>query len=376
MLRSWFFRVLIPASVVLIPLSETSAHDKGFFNSNGALTPFENTLTSLDAKEIVMLRPKIERELEEETKAEDIDDPKQAETEELSKLENKEDIVNAFGDPFEREPVRAQDNTSTSFQGMMAAMDAGHTELAFLYAMKQARYKKAVLENSKKAAILEALAMVRDGELTSDAWVMKDDYQEYHYLLDMSLDKGLEAEEQKEDEEDPEVQEQLRQEALKLMAEAEKELSEKKSKNDLFDDIPLELDEEEERVHARTLAKKVPVDPKGQVDVFFFFRERDQNAINMAPEIQQLFKDAKKDKNVNVIGFTLDVPNGARVQRFREKTKVDFNILPGQKLAAGLGITNSPTVLLVGKTNQTSYSVEKVENYYFLHEVLQMMKGK
>src|SRR5690606_24577659 len=91
---------------------------------------------------------------------------------------------------------------------------------------------------------------------------------------------------------------------------------------------------EEQRVRIRqALARKVPRDPKGKVDIQFFFRPQDKASILMASEIEKLSAKASKNGEVNVIGLTLEMEHPARLSTFRKKTGATFPIRYGGKLA-------------------------------------------
>ncbi|MDC0358778.1 hypothetical protein OAO01_08180, partial [Oligoflexia bacterium] len=124
------------------------------------------------------------------------------------------------------------------------------------------------------------------------------------------------------------------------------------------------------------LRGKVPIDPQGKVDVFFFFRPKDVRSLQMGSEAQALFKRAQQDKRINFIGYTFDNVTDSSIAAYRQKTGVTFPVLNGQLLAARMELKVSPTTIVIAQSTGKSVVQEGIRPFYYLDELVAAMQNR
>lgn len=279
-------------------------------------------------------------------------------------------LVQKYGNPFEPAAINAIKDAPKPFQAMIEALHQGQDELAFKYAVQYVRYQKDMEEVNKKAISMIGQGSVREGVLPVESWASSPEHQEYFYLRNIDLGE-------------PKVKEEKVQTTSKLSLKA-KELIEhaKENKYALLDEVEkidsetLEIDEEEERKRARQELKgKVPVDPKGQVDVYFFFDPKDKVAIAIAKDVEKLYQESLNDEKLEFIGMTIDELNLSKKDIYQSITKTTFPVLSGKNLGTQLGVKDSPTYVLITR-NSINYKLINGENsIYYIDELVKIMQG-
>jgi hypothetical protein len=280
-------------------------------------------------------------------------------------------LLQKYGNPFEPAAVNAIKDAPKPFQAMIEALHSGQDELAFKYAIQYVRYQKDMEEVNKKAISLIGQGSVREGVLPVESWASSPEHQEYFYLRNIDLGE-------------PKVKEEKVQTNSKLSLKAkELLLRAKENKHALINEVEkldsetLELDEEEERARARQELKgRVPVDPKGQVDVYFFFNPKDKVAMGIAQDIENIYQNSLNDEKIEFIGMTIKQFHATKTKVFKDLTNVTFPILGGSALAEQLNISKSPSLVLITRNTLIPHVETEIRSFYYLDELMKIMKGE
>jgi hypothetical protein len=238
-----------------------------------------------------------------------------------AELKTPDDILKKFGDPDAELTIPGREDAPLPFRGMMAALEVDNRELAQKYAKQYVKYLKKVQTKTDKVMAVVNQAMGEEG---------------------MAPPNSLDSIENIPDEKD------------------------------------LEQDEGKLRQEVKDAVKeRVPQDPFGEVDVYFFFKMDDEGSKLMIPEIDAFYASFKDDSKVRFVALSLDNPSKEDIQEFAETYKIKFPIKSGMTLAKKLNVTGVPTTLIVPH-NATSRMV--VENgfrrSFYIEEVVSLMKGE
>lgn len=327
---------------------------------------FHDSVATVDAPEIVLQRPKLER-----NKIDKKRDQAVAATESPAidpNMSPKEQLIAKYGDPLEREEVKAKPDAPRPYQAMLEAISMGDEQLAFQYARKYVLYMRDLQETLEHAVNLQGVAMVREGEISDDAWIMQDEYRDYHKYIKSDLKADGESESLAVDE--------IEQESRAVLKEAVATHFSTFTKEEREDEQQA-VDQDAERQRARReLAGELPVDPQGKVAVMFFIRPTDYQARQLAPVMEALSKQAKKEEKLQVSVFSIGPLKQNQAVLFHRKTGSKFPILNGKVLAQKLKIEKSPTVMLVALTTTKSHLLTGPQSEPFLMEAIRIMTGR
>jgi len=354
---------------------------QGFFPKDGALTTFSDAIELTPQKEIVLLRPKVEKAKKEDSKeatqskegnfAREALDKKEGDRH-IEQPKTQAEILATYGDPTKPYPVAAVDQAPAPFKGLVAALNLGDEELAFKYAIQYARYQEQHHIQNQKIVGFLGQAKRKEGMLPEGSWPDSDKYKDYAYLRDMELEGFDDSGQSNSDSYNQTIDLKAKQIIARLKA----------AKNDLFDDRKKEIKQElnqweqSERNKARSeLAGRVPIDPKGEVAIYYFFRPYDEVAIEMAKEIDKLNKLVKQYKHVRLVGMGVGA-NGANVlQSFVTENKFSFPVVDGNVLSKTLALKSLPATVFV-TSNGKSHVQEGLNNVFYLDELRKIMQGK
>jgi hypothetical protein len=271
------------------------------------------------------------------------------------------ELIKNYGDPDRESPIKAIDNAPAPFKGMMAALEAKRQDVALRYARQYVRHLKNLRERSeqvmgltntaleKEAADSEAAAqklLQSDREVDSQARALIENAGQ---LKDSSKDSGQDTE-----------------------AFGFKE----PTSGGLRDSAPMATEAGERELVRRKYAGKLPVDPQGKVDIYFFFQPSDPASLQMAAEIEKLYRAAKGRGNVNLIGMSSTPLTPSQEKSLRAKAGVSFPIADGSKLQEIFEVTSYPTTVLVSQSTSQSHVETGFKRSFYLDEMLKLMEGK
>lgn len=372
--------VLLTSSVAADVLSP-------FFTKNGAKSLFSNQIALKKANNYVLLPKKkltlvdenqeIQEQAKEIYKAFKSDIPEQVqETTEAPKVYDsaEAELIDKYGSPFESADVSAIKDAPKPFQAMIKALHMGEDELAFKYAVQYVRYQRDMDQVNKKAISMIGQGFVREGMLSEESWASSPEHQEYFYLRNIDL-----GEPEKENDTANYVKKytnKLNKKAQEIIARSNRAKYELIEDVEQIDSESLEINEEEERRIARAELKgKIPVDPKGQVDVYFFFNPQDKIALGISKDIQKIYELSKENDKLEFLGMTEDFYSETDIKVYKVKTKADFPVLSGSKLAKELQLTNFPSLVFITRNSFNYYKLSEIKSYYYIDELIKIMQG-
>lgn len=252
-----------------------------------------------------------------------------------------EQIVQEFGNPLEEAPMNPVESAPTPFKGLMAAMDSGNEDLAFQYARQYVRHIKNVQNRSRMINNFTDIALEREGMKPAQTGSKNP----YRYLLEKDYEKS-------ELTEDPQVKE-LDSRAQAILRKAE----------------VAEAHDVEEGT------SKIPVDPKGEIEILFFFKPGDPDAAKMAQTIEALYGATKKNPKVTLKGFSVVPTTAGLVEMFHTVTKTTFPIQEGKTAAERLRLVTFPTLVFLTKNTFKAYVLPGVSEKNEIVQVIRTMRG-
>lgn len=354
-----------------------SINRDGFFGKNAASTVFSPRVEYKGKPEIQYFPASRKQEEEEELPPEQVVVGGQQAESATAKadLTSPEGIVAAFGNPAEDDKILAEEKAPPSYKGMMAALELGDRKLAWQYARRYARRVRELGSRSTYIMGLTGKAFEREGVLPKDGWQSSPQFAEQQKLLEEDLKESgqLETEKSRIARLDPETRA-----FLKQAQEAEEKAGAKSVDSPKGTEQAIgETNEAAARAQIRgVLAGKVPVDPKGLVDIYFFLRPRDSASLAAAPEVEKFFREASLKPGVHFVGLTMEEANPIEVDDYRKRTGVTFSIQSGGALADQFKLRTSPVTIFVTQTTSKVVIEEGARPAYYLDEVLRLMQGK
>lgn len=355
-----------------------------FFTKNGAISVFDVNLEITPQQQLELLinkpapRPAVLEVEPEDSSA----DKKKAVVLEGKELTPAEKVLAKYGDPTSDPPVTAQKDSPAPFQAMLDALAINDEKLAFQYAQQFVRYRQRQKQAVDLAMALQGIAMQSDGLLTEKDWPSSDRYNELRQLVveqDEQKEKAAEKQQSfvRSDDDSPfalfrkaHELEKKAQAALEAGDDPVEEVASYKSPEELAQIEALQRHQIRQR-----LAGKLPADPKGELDIFFFFLPRDKDARSMAEQIEAIYQEHKENPKVNLVGVTIDVSNPLAISGFQETTKTTFPVLSGAVLAQKLEVSKSPTTIIRGRNNGQALYETGARGKIYLEEVIRAMGG-
>ena len=360
MKKAIFYNILI--IFVLTVTNSYAGQSKAFFEKGSAKSVFlpESKLTN--QQELEYFRVK-----EEEKDIEDKDDIDNKNNKDLVKNEESkkdvlqnndngneqkeltasEKIIAKYGDPNEDVTYYPEEKAPTPFKGIMAALQAGDEELAYKYA-------------------LEGLGRAKQGEYSNDL-----DAAQYKYLLEKELKEKKEKEERE-------------RQLAKAVTLTSKETSLFDSFSDAYErqiqrtNKKETIEEKGENLIKRASIRneyvgRVPVDPQGEVSIYFFFKPNEEGSMALGKRVEELYKQNVKEQNVHIVGVNVD---GLPLASFKNATKANFPILTGDRLSKLMGIKTFPSIFFRCETTGEAFVFNKPAREFELGEILSLMRGE
>jgi hypothetical protein len=137
------------------------------------------------------------------------------------------------------------------------------------------------------------------------------------------------------------------------------------------------MSEQAERAQVRqSVTGKVPVDPKGEVLVYFFFRPYDRASLEQVPDIEALYRSLATQPGVTFLGMTFDAMTPPEIENFRKSTNATFPVKNGHRLVTEFGIKQVPTVGLISPNTGKAVFEEHKRSFVYFDELVNIMRGK
>jgi len=293
--------------------------------------------------------------------------------EELS--EGAQKLVATYGDPDKDFPVKAQDNAPQPFKAMMEALAAKEDDMAFRYARQWARYQRDVKERTQRVVGLTGLAMEREGMLGEDSWQSSKSYDVDRKLVERDLERDkANREEQYRAKLTPELRDLLRR-AEVAEAQTTSEGGSAVGSQVAALKAPIESEAETRARIRKGLTGRVPTDPRGEVDVYLFFRANDSTAKEPLLALDALHKQTAELGKIRVSARLLDQFSLAVVQQLKARQPLQLAITAGKEAATKLGVRSSPTLVFVCRSTGAAVMEEGPRSKLYIDEVISIMQG-
>ncbi|MBN8549125.1 MAG: hypothetical protein J0M12_07420 [Deltaproteobacteria bacterium] len=293
------------------------------------------------------------------------------EEEKKKELNTPEDIEKEYGNWNEDEKILAQDSAPAPFKAMMAAMQIGDEELGFKYARKYVRYLRDMRERATDSVGMIGKAMELEKMLPPGSWADSEQFDKAERLKRNEIkEAGLE------DRESTRIAKLDSKTKAMLDRAQEAEEMEANPKQPEAQQAPALSEQAQRAEYRRALSGKVPVDPKGQVDVYFFFRANDAASLEMVPEVEAFYRAVALKAGVNFIASPLESMSPDVIRAFREQTNSSFPIKNGQRLVRELGVKSTPTLVFISPSTAKAVIEEGKRSFLYLDELSKMMRGQ
>lgn len=121
--------------------------------------------------------------------------------------------------------------------------------------------------------------------------------------------------------------------------------------------------------------RRVKPDPKSEAYVYFFFSLPCRYCREMAPDMERLWRVAKGDKRVKMVGMVLGDAPAPWIKSYRDYTGLSMPILAGEGLAKMFRIKYLPAVVVISPGNNISYLKTGKVEFLRLYELLRAVQG-
>lgn len=302
-------------------------------------------------------------------------------------------VINQFGDPEKDVTYYPENNAPLPFKGMIAALQAGDDALAFKYAKQFVNYSSKEKEIVNKTIAFQKLAMEGLGKTKEGYFSNDSDMAEYKYLLEDELKKKEEA--------------RLKAESAKAVKLSSKDNSLFNSFDNayktqiasshiqaqkLYDDLEAKKEENgdnietEESINQKSkdlvlrasieqeYQGKVPVDPKGDVSVYFFFNPMEKSSLQMAPFVENLYQDMLSMKAGKLVGVSSTIGSFS-LTSFKKYTRSTFPLLKGERLLKLMQVREIPAVYFRCENSGEAFIFNKTPRKFELNQIFNLMKG-
>ncbi len=252
-----------------------------------------------------------------------------AKTKPESALENaKKEVVFVGDDPKnhsrpanEDVPVRLNKEAPAPFIEMVLAWRQGDISLANAHADQYIRYLINLRYEVRELTKLIGAALVRQGEIEEEDWVGVEQYLNYE-----------------------------------------------SAKQSVANGVILTPS------HEQGLAR-IEADPKGEVEIYYFFTLNCKFCREMAPDVERLWRLVKDNKQVKMGAFTLGPTPKAWADSYRTFTGLSTPMWEGADLAKHFNIAFVPAVVIVSPNNQRAYLKTGAQDFKRLYEFLRTVQG-
>lgn len=120
---------------------------------------------------------------------------------------------------------------------------------------------------------------------------------------------------------------------------------------------------------------RIIADPKGQVEVYYFFTLDCSYCRKMAPDFERLYRSVGKEKNVKMVGLLLNPMPVDWVEDYKKFTGLTLPIFAGKKVAEHFNIKFAPAIVVVTPNNKKAYLKTGKENFASMFELVRRAQG-
>ena len=224
--------------------------------------------------------------------------------------------------PDSRASMRINPEAPGPFIGLADAYFRGDQEVAKLYAKQFVTYLSDLMFSVKDITKLIGEAMIEQGSIEESDWVGVEQYLDY-------------------------------------------ELAQARNATN----SPIKPSHEE-------ALRRVKADPKGEVEIYYFFTLNSSYARKMAPDIERLWQLSKKDSRIKMVALTLGPTPKEWLQSYRNYTGLSLPIFNGEAVAKQLRVAFVPAIVVVSPNLKTAYVKTGQQTFQRLYEFVRSAQGE
>jgi hypothetical protein len=348
--------------------ADNPSRQRDFFEKGSATSIFQDPVRLTQQPTVNMLVPRSKEPPPEELAGGAALNPSKAQP----VLSPKEKLMQDFGDPTADAPVLGDEKAPKPFKAMLGALQLGDKELAYKYARQYVRYMKTVKDRVNLTNTITDYASQREGLKPKKDTSEVNDYTGFKDIYERDLaavkEEGsktvtLDGEAQKLIREVDTPSEQLHKQALQGAAPQQKQPAKAKS-------------EAEERAMVRArLGGNIPVDRDGRATVYLFFHVHDTESYSMVYDLSKLYREVKESQKVEVKAMLLSKPSVSALQSFIKITKMNFPVADGVEFGRQLGVSRSPSLVVVAPSSGQAAVEEGRRSYFYMDELIKIVQG-
>jgi len=224
--------------------------------------------------------------------------------------------------PDARAAMRINPEAPGPFIGLAESYFRGDNQGAKLYAKQFVRYLTDMMFAVKDITGLIGQAMIDQGQIDEDQWVGVEQYLDYEMTQARAEDGS----------------------ALKAT--------------------------NEDALH------RIVPDPKGELEIYYFFTLNSSFARKMAPDVERLWRIAKKDPRIKMVGLTLGAQPKEFIESYRKYTGLTLPIFNGELVAKTLNVAFVPAIVVVSPNLKTAYLKTGQQNFERLYRLVRTAQGQ
>lgn len=126
--------------------------------------------------------------------------------------------------------------------------------------------------------------------------------------------------------------------------------------------------------HKEAMKRVVP-DPNNKAEIYYFFSLSSKWAREMSPDVERLWRIAKKDPRLKMVALSLGPSDPKWVEEYRRYTGLTIPIVDGEAAAKSLRIGFVPSIVVVSPTKNTSYLKTGQQSFERLYEFVRTVQG-
>lgn len=130
------------------------------------------------------------------------------------------------------------------------------------------------------------------------------------------------------------------------------------------------------KVTAEDALKRIKPDPKGEVEVYYFFTLNSQHARKMAPQIERLWQLSKSDPRIKFVALTLGSQPKEWIESYRSYTGLTAPVMNGELVAKAFSIKFVPAVVVGAPNTQSVYIRTGYQDFTRLYQFVRTAQGE
>lgn len=121
--------------------------------------------------------------------------------------------------------------------------------------------------------------------------------------------------------------------------------------------------------------RMIKPDEHNQADIYYFFRFDCAYCRTMAPDVERLYRTFKFDRNVKIIGMTLENVPEEWMKEYRKYTGLTLPVVDGQDLGKAFNIKAAPALVIVAPNGKRAYLKSGQQTFASMYEFVRTVQG-